>query len=120
MISNYSLNLALSNSISALDTAITHVGVGTDTTTPVEADTTLGGEVDRNAEYSSVIGSNDLKSQVRFDTTDANGYTFGKIGSFSASSGGTMYTENLVTPYTKTATKKVIYINVINFSLSQS
>lgn len=116
-ITNYIKNQVLTAAITIFDTAITHVGVGTDTTIPVEADTTLGGEVDRNAEYSSVIGSSDLKSQVRFDTTDANGYTFGKIGSFSASSGGTMYTENLVTPYAKTATKKVIYINVINFSI---
>ncbi len=120
MISQYILSQVNTNVLSALDTAITHVAVGTDTTTPVEANTTLSGEVDRNAEYSSVIGSSDLKSQVRFDTTDANGYTFGKIGSFNAASSGTMYTENLVTPYAKTAAKKVIYINVINLSIQQT
>lgn len=119
VVTNYILGQALTTAISGLDTAITHLGVGTDTTTPVEANTTLGAEVDRNAEYSSVISSGQLKSQLRLDTTDANGYTLAEIGTFNASSSGTMYTRNLVTPFAKTVTKKVIYINVINLSVTQ-
>ena len=120
MITDTIITTALNNVITALDTNITHLGVGTDTTTPVEADTTIGGEVDRNAEYSFQSTSNQVKSQLRLDTTDANGYTLAVIGSFNAASGGTMYTKNLISPFVKTASKKAIYINVITFSISQT
>jgi hypothetical protein len=120
MITTFILGNTATDVIAGLDTNITHIGVGTDTTTPVEADTVLGAEVDRNAEYTSTLSSNQFKSQLRLDTTDANGYTLAEIGMFNAATTGTMYTHNLISAFAKTASKKAIYINVITISVTQT
>lgn len=120
MIQNDLIQSIITNSISDLNTAMTHVGIATGTSTPAESDTALTGEVDRNAKYSSQESALSFKIQVRYDTTEGNGSTFASIGSFNASSSGTMYSENLVSLFNKTASKNAYYILVFKFNSSQS
>jgi hypothetical protein len=120
VVTNYILGQTLSTSLSELNTNITYLGVGDDATSPTINDTTLANEVDRNAEYSVYITTNELRSQVRFDTSDANGSTLREIGTFNASSSGTMYSRNLVTAFSKTSSKRVIYIVTFGVDVVQT
>lgn len=87
------------SSLSVFDD-VTHIAIGTGTTTPLPADTVLGSEVERNAfdevkVKNSSSGTYDFTST--FGLTEANGSTLAETGLFTASSGGTMRLRKLLT-----------------------
>lgn len=117
VICSYVFNQANNSILTTLNTNITHLAVGTNNTAPTISDTTLGTEVYRDSEFQSIITGFKLVSKIYLDTTEANSNTLEEVGTFTASSGGTMYTRNLVTSFAKTSSKTATYSVKIIFVL---
>lgn len=97
--------------------AISHIAVGTSTTAPTTADTTLGIE---NARKSCTFNTSGLTSstpywraEVVFNTDEAN-TTLGEAGLFNSSSGGTMLSRLTFSTINKTTS------NTLNISYTIS
>jgi len=73
----------------------TYCAWGTGTTTPASTDTTLEGEVQRNVINISSVVDNVVTHETLLTTAQANGNAITKSGLFNASSGGTLFVENL-------------------------
>ena len=81
----------------------THGAIGTDSTTPIASDTTLGAEVFRDTidEFDD-SQSDTVVTSLRVLTTEANGNTIRESGWFDDPSAGTMWTRNILTEIIKT------------------
>jgi hypothetical protein len=77
---------------------ISHIAIGTSSSTPMAGDTALGAEVYRQSasiSYITTSVSNDtVKAEASFSITGT--YTLREVGTFNASSGGTMYNRALL------------------------
>ncbi len=86
-----------------LENNVTYGAVGTDSTTPTAADTTLGTEVFRDTvDDVDTSGSNTVTVSLRVLTTEANGNTLVEIGLLDAAAAGNLWTHNTFTAITKT------------------
>ena len=85
------------------------MAVGDDNTTPTVSDTTLGNETYREAIFKSSSGGSFVAWDLKLDTTENNGSTIKEVGTFTASSGGTMYTRNLSSSFDKDSTNEAYY-----------
>ena len=107
---------ALKSDILDLMDVYTHLAVGTGTTPPVGADTTLETEVDRNALTSNIknVALGTYLFATTFSVSEANGNTLSEHGIFDAASSGDMWLRNLISPViVKTADiEAVIYSQV--------
>lgn len=87
---------------SALDefASSSHIGFGTDNTTPSESDTTLGAEVIRKAFDEAAIknlGNGTYDFSATLGLTEGNGSTLQEVGLFDAAASGNMFIRNLLT-----------------------
>tara|TARA_R110000803_G_scaffold189457_1_gene251944 strand:+ start:6313 stop:6735 length:423 start_codon:yes stop_codon:yes gene_type:complete len=73
----------------ATTTAMSHMAIGTGTTTAVAGDTTLVTELDRNALTSTTVTANAIAYVASWAAGDGTG-AIAEAGIFNASSGGTM------------------------------
>jgi len=119
VIVNYAKNRGYSTIITEIDDKISHAGVGSDNTTPLVSDTELGGETYRESILSSQSLATAHKVTLYLDQTENNGNSQREIGTFNASSGGTMYTRNLVTLFDKTSDKSSRYVSTLQFEIVQ-
>ena len=119
-IANYGMTQVLGNALASLDTNLTYVAVGSDNTTPLVTDTTLGSEDYREARFSASTGPDYFRVDLRLDITENNGNTMLEIAPFNAASSGTMYSRDLVTSLAKDATKEVQYRITYKFTTSTS
>lgn len=105
----YSKNFILDSFLIELNSLVEYVAVGDDNTTPIESDTTLGNETYREINYSKTLNPDNMSITTRIDETENNGNTINEIGIFDESSGGNMYSHNLVTSFEKTSSKVAYY-----------
>ena len=81
-----------------------YCAIGTSSTTPTTADTSLGSEVFRDAidevDKSSAVDT--IVLSLRVLTTEANGNTIQETGLFEVSAAGTAQSHDLLTSITKT------------------
>ena len=73
----------------ATKTAMSHMAVGSGTTSPAAGDTTLGTELDRQALASTTVSSNEITYVATFGAGDGTG-AISEAGLFNAASGGDM------------------------------
>ena len=73
----------------ATKTAMSHMAVGSGTTSPAAGDTTLGTELDRQALASTTVSSNGITYVATFGAGDGTG-AISEAGLFNAASGGDM------------------------------
>lgn len=99
-------NTIISNLITELEDNITHIAVGDGSTAVSLSDTTLGNETFREIVFRSNTESSFLSADIKIDTTENNTNTINEIGTFNASSGGTMYTRSLTQSFNKTSTNE--------------
>ena len=85
----------------------THIAVGTDNTTPVVGDTTLGAEVIRKALQESTTGTSDVILSFFLNSTEANGSDLVEVGLFDASSSGNLLEREVYTSITKNSSTEV-------------
>ncbi len=83
--------------------AITHVAVGTGTTTPTFGDVALQAEVYRAAATKVVVDSGKLTIHLYLPSTAANGFSLAEAGLFTAASGGTLVARVTFGAITKTS-----------------
>ena len=94
-------------------TAPTHMAVGDDTTTPDDEDTTLGNELDRNANATATAGDDSATFSMILTTAEANGNTLTEAGLFNAGTNGDMYVRFTHGGIIKTAAVEIEYSIVI-------
>jgi len=116
----YQRTLASTAITASLNSTITHIAVGSGTTTPVIGDTTLSSEDYREVKFSSLATSTKYQVSVRLDVTENNGNTINEWGAFNAGSGGTMYFRNLTTAFAKTSSNEAYYRMALTFTFSDS
>lgn len=103
----------VANLLIGVGTAITHTGVGTDSTPPNTSQTDLLSPLLRKAfSASSVVGSKTIVEAI-FNPGEATG-SWEEAGVFNASSGGTMFDRALL-PYVKTASKRTKVVFEFDF-----
>ena len=73
----------------ATKTAMSHMAVGSGTTSPAAGDTTLGTELDRQALASTTVSSNEITYVATFGAGDGTG-AISEAGLFNAASAGDM------------------------------
>jgi len=73
----------------ATTTAMSHMAVGSGSTTPAAGDTALGSELDRQALTSTTVSSNEITYVATFGAGDGTG-AITEAGLFNAASGGDM------------------------------
>ena len=73
----------------ATTTAMSHMAVGSGSTTPAAGDTALGSELDRQALTSTTVSSNEVTYVATFGAGDGTG-AITEAGLFNAASGGDM------------------------------
>lgn len=73
----------------ATTTAMSHMAVGSGSTTPAAGDTALGSELDRQALTSTTVSSNEITYVATFEAGDGTG-AITEAGLFNAASGGDM------------------------------
>jgi len=95
--------------ITSISNTITHVAVGSGTTTPDATQTQLVSEDYREALFTSSSTPNTFTTALYLDVTENNTNTVAEIGAFNSSSGGTMVSRNLTTPATKTSSKEMYF-----------
>ncbi|NCC41817.1 MAG: hypothetical protein EOM21_20865, partial [Gammaproteobacteria bacterium] len=74
--------------IDVLNANITHIAIGTGTSTPIISQTTLDTETYREAIFESSSTSNTFTTSIFLDVTEAIGDTITEIGAFNSNSGG--------------------------------
>ena len=108
-IQNPILSLFESDCVSRLNSTISHIAVGSGTTSPLPEQTQLTTETHREEIFESNITANSFTTSVFLDVTENNGNIVNEIGSFNASSSGTMVSRNLTTSSEKTSSKEFYY-----------
>jgi len=98
-------------------TAMTHMAVGTGSTTAAAADTTLGTELDRNALTSTTVTSNAVAYVCSWAAGDGTG-SLTEAGLFNASSSGTMLCRTVFGTVTKGAADSMSITWTISVSAS--
>ena len=98
-------------------TAMTHMAVGTGSTTAAAADTTLGTELDRNALTSTTVTSNAVAYSCSWAAGDGTG-SLTEAGLFNASSSGTMLCRTVFGTVTKGAADSMSITWTISVSAS--
>jgi hypothetical protein len=73
----------------ATTTAMSHMAVGSGSTSPAAGDTALGSELDRQALASTTVSSNEITYVATFGAGDGTG-AISEAGLFNAASGGDM------------------------------
>jgi len=87
-----------------------YCAVGSGTTTPSVSDTTLEGEIGRLAVTQRSRANNVITYSTFFGSGDCNG-TWNKVGLFNAQSGGTLFSEALISPSIAKDTTKTVTID---------
>lgn len=95
--------------VNTLASSISHIGVGTGTSTPIVTQTQLDAETIREEIFTSATTVNTFTSALYLDVTENNGEVVREIGVFNSSSGATMVSRNLTTVSTKTSSKEFYY-----------
>lgn len=104
-----------------LDAILTHGAVGTGSTAPTAADTTLETEVERNARVSvDKSTSNIIVASLEITSTEANGSTLTETGWFNAASTGTMWVRNLVNAINKTSDVQLFLDTQITITVTET
>jgi hypothetical protein len=114
MLTNYVLNAIKSSLLLDMQTNISHIAVGSGTTTPTTSDTALVTETDRDALFTESVTGSVYTCSMYLDTTEANSTNIAETGLFNASSSGIMYLRALTNVIAKTsAVETFIEINVL-------
>ena len=87
-----------------------YCAVGSGTTTPSVSDTTLEGEIGRLAVTQRSRANNVITYSTFFGSGDCNG-TWNKVGLFNAQSGGTLFSEAIISPSIAKDTTKTVTID---------
>ena len=115
---NVIISSVVSDVLSDLNTDITHVAYGDDNTTPDPTDTTLGNETYRNAKFSSITTTDEIRVIGNLSTSE-NNTTNAEVGVFDAASSGNMYMRNLLNSYIKTSSNQANYIIIGKIEVTQ-
>lgn len=92
-----------------ISTYVTHIGVGTGTSTPAITQTQLDAETYREAVFATASTANTFTTSLYLDVTENLSNTVSEIGVFNASSSGTMVSRNNTTSVYKTSSKELYY-----------
>ena len=101
MIVNDGLNL-MRDLVHGTGTSPTHMAVGSDSTVTTITDTTLGGELSREAFSASSTSDKKITYEMFLSNAEANGGSLCEVGVFNASSNGTMLGRNIFNVIGKT------------------
>ena len=103
-----------------LQTNFTHGAVGSDSTTPTSADTTLGNELFRDTvDDFDTSGTDVAVANLQITLSELNGETIREVGWFNASSSGTMWTRNVLTAINKTDDIQVFVDTSITINVTE-
>lgn len=86
-----------------METNWTHGAIGTGTTAPTSADTTLETEVFRKARQETSSGTNTKTISSWIASTEANGNDITEFGFLNSGSGGTLWNRNTFSAKSKTS-----------------
>lgn len=111
------LNEAKSAVISVLNSQQTHIAISTDTSTPSESDSSLGGTELIEAVYSESNSSSSITKSMFIDATEFNGNTISKAGLYDAISGGNLLSSSLTNSINKTSSMEVYLEFVTNIDV---
>jgi len=106
--------------VTTLSGLVSHMAVGTGTTTPSITQTQLDGETYREAIFTSATTVNTFTTSLFLDVTENNTNVIGEIGAFTSSSGATMVSRNLTILSTKTSSKEFYYDVKIEINATNS
>ena len=95
--------------VTTLSGLITHIAVGTGTSTAVVTQTQLDGETYREAIFATDSTSNTFTTSLFLDVTENIGEVVAEIGAFTSSSGATMVSRDNTIVSTKTSSKEFFY-----------
>lgn len=99
------------------ESVMSHMAVGTGSTTAAAADTTLGTELDRNALTSTTVTDNAIAYVATYAAGDATG-SLTEAGLFNAASAGTMLCRTVFGTVTKAADDSMTITWTITVSAS--
>ena len=85
----------------------TYMAVGTDNTTPVVGDTTLGAEVTRKAIQESTVGTSDIILSLFLNSTESNGNSLVEVGLLDAAASGNLLIRDTFTAISKNSSTEV-------------
>lgn len=97
--------------------ALSHVALGTGTTTPAATDTALQAEVFRDVITQRIKDTAKLTVKYYLGTQYANGYTLAEAGLFNAATGGVMYARVTFPPDAKTVSQAWTFTWDLTFSV---
>lgn len=106
-VTTYYKEIAITQSLTDLNSVISHFATGDDNTTPVVTDTALGNETFREALYNTVIGSNNIEFQSFQDISENNGNNIEEAGILDLASGGNLYGHALTNIIVKDSSTEV-------------
>lgn len=86
-----------------METNWTHGAIGTGTTTPTSADTTLETEVFRKSTQETSSGTDTKTISSWIASTEANGNDITEFGFLNAGAGGTLWNRNIFSAKSKTS-----------------
>lgn len=110
IVTNAGINLLRDFLSGSSVTGITHLAVGSGTSSPSKTDTTLGSELARAAVGARTATAQKLTVTYTLPSSSAaNGHNLTEAGLFNASSSGTMYARATHTAIAKTDAKMVSY-----------
>lgn len=113
-------NEIVSDSIVALDNAITHMATGDDNTEPEISDTALGNETYREAINTSITSSTQYEGQTLQDITENNGNDVDEVGLFDAASGGNIYIHSLSNNTPKDGNTEIFLRSLIDLEVQSN
>lgn len=101
-----------------LPIGVTHIGIGTDGTTPIATDTALGAEVLRAVPTSQVeYSATEIGFKLFVSASQVNGSTLREIGLFDAASAGNMMARSTsFTPIVKNSSITVTFTHIIRYA----
>lgn len=100
------LDIATQQLIDYINNNVSHLALGTDNTTADTSDTVLGTEIIRKARQEYTEGTDNIIVSLWVAATEGNSNDFKEVGTFNDSSGGTMFSRDTFTSFSKTNTKE--------------
>ena len=112
LITNNGLNAAVSQWLNVGSTTnMTHLAVGSGTTTPAVTDTAMQTEIVRVAPDTKSVSDNVITLEHYYGTTEGNG-TIAEVGVLSASSGGVLHMHGQPAAAVTKTTNKTMRVTV--------